>query len=153
MNSSPVFYNFFHMAQWEIGWTKVQNFSRFWFRTFYLIDNTQLRKNQNIKSLATCYFSNKDLESENLGESFFFGCARFSWSDLMSKKIVNKQKRRMRDGPRCPKQVSLKSDLLLPLTLLITKFLKVYFFQRLSISRLFLMNISLSNLIYVFQSS
>jgi hypothetical protein len=32
----------------------------------------------------------------------------------------------MRDGPRCPKQVSLKSDLLLPPT----KFSKVYFFQR-----------------------
>ncbi len=31
----------------------------------------------------------------------------------------------MRDGPRCPKQVSAKSDLLLPPT----KFSKVYFFS------------------------
>jgi hypothetical protein len=60
---------------------------------------------------------------------------RFSWSELRSNKIVNKNQDRgwMRDGPRCSKQVSVKSDLLLPPT----KFSKVYFFQRLSTSRIF----------------
>jgi hypothetical protein len=77
--------------------------------------------------------------------------SRFSWSDLRSNKIVNKNQDWgwMRDGLRCPKQVSLKSDLILPPT----KFSKVYFFQRLSTSRIFLMDISWSNLIHVFQSS
>ncbi len=74
------------------------------------------------------------------GYYFIFDLTRFSWSDLRSNKIVNKNQDRgwMRDGPRCPKQVSLKSDLILPPT----KFSKVYFFQRLSTSRIFLMNIS-----------
>jgi hypothetical protein len=65
---------------------------------------------------------------------------RFSWSDLRSNKIVNKNQDR--DGPRCPKQVSLKSNLLLPFT----KFSKVYFFQR-------LINISRPNHIHVFKNT
>jgi hypothetical protein len=46
----------------------------------------------------------------------FLDHTRFSWSDLRSNKIVNKNQERgwIRNGPRCPKQVSLKSDLLLP---------------------------------------
>ncbi len=61
--------------------------------------------------------------------------ARFSCSHLESNKIVKENQDRgwFRDGPRCPKKVSVKSCLLLPLT----KFSKVCVFQRLSTSRLF----------------
>jgi hypothetical protein len=59
----------------------------------------------------------------------------FSWSHLGSNKTVKENQDRVwfRDGPRCPKQVSVKSGLLLPLT----KFSKVCVFQRLSTSRHF----------------
>ncbi len=77
--------------------------------------------------------------------------SRFSWSDLRSNKIVNKNQDRgwMRDGPRCPKQLSLKSDLMLPWT----KLSKVCVLERRLTSRLVLINISWSNVVYVFRSS
>ncbi len=75
---------------------------------------------------------------------------RFSWSDLRSNKIVNQNQDRgwIRDGPRCPKQLSLKSDLMLPWT----KLSKVCVLERRSISGLVLMNISWSNVVYVFET-
>jgi hypothetical protein len=53
--------------------------------------------------------------------------ARFSWSHLESNKIVKENQDRgwFRDGLRCPKQVSVKSCLFLPLT----KFSKVCVFS------------------------
>ncbi len=52
---------------------------------------------------------------------------RFSWSHRGSNKIVKENQDRgwFRDGPRCPKQVSVKSCLLLPLR----KFSKVCVFS------------------------
>ncbi len=56
-----------------------------------------------------------------------FNWSRFSWSHRGSNKIVkeNQDQGWFRDGPRCPKQVSVKSCLLLPRT----KFSKVCVFS------------------------
>ncbi len=60
-----------------------------------------------------------DLRSHVLGlPNLRLPRARLSWCDRRSNKIVKENQDRgwFKDGPRCPKQVSVKSCLLLPLT-------------------------------------
>ncbi len=62
-----------------------------------------------------------------ISQLFCRSSARFSWSHRGSNKIVKENQDRgwFRDGPRCLKQVSVKSCLLLPLT----KFSKICVFS------------------------
>jgi hypothetical protein len=57
-----LYYNY--VAQWEIGWLKVQE--------VILSDLTQLRKNQNMKPLVTLHSLGEGFQSQNLGENVCF---------------------------------------------------------------------------------